>query len=193
MANDLPPEAKRVVTYAERVSATLALGGTVCTAAILGRAFGHDTIKVQSFDIPLGYIAAVIGIGTVAHVFWSFFILKDLVKFQKLLQIKEGEIPPSESESRVSTQTLFDEIRTHKGLFLLGLVPRTFRDGSSIAKMSLSDPTTWLSYGIALLTIIAILPWRVDHGLHWASPEMIIAYTGIALILVVINWWAGGL
>jgi len=59
--------------------------------------------------------------------------------------------------------------------------------------MSVFDPTTWLSYGLALLTIIAILPWRIDHGLRWASPEVIIIYAGVALVLGMINWWVGGL
>src|SRR6185295_12945988 len=49
------------------------------------------------------------------------------------------------------------------------------------------------SYGLALLTIIAILPWRIDHGLRWASPEVIIIYAGVVWVLGMINWWVGGL
>jgi hypothetical protein len=44
------------------------------------------------------------------------------------------------------------------------------------------------------VTFVAILPWRIDHGLRWAEPRwVILAYAVVALILVAINWWVGGL
>jgi len=127
MANELPPVAKNIVGYAEHVSGTLALVATFCTATVLGRALGQDPIEVLKFKVPLSYIAAVIGVCTVAHAFWGFFILKGLVNFQKHLQSEETKVTSAKSDSPVSTQMLFDEIRTNKKVFLRGLMPRNPR------------------------------------------------------------------
>lgn len=190
MEDELPATAKNVVGYAETISKTLIVGGGVCVAAIAARALGSDEIKVGALNLPVGYTTLVIGLGTLTHVFWSSHILTALLEFSR------GEVKRAQHtlEYSDSTQKLFDEIRTQKGLFLRGLVPRTLREGSRIARMSWSDPTTWLSYGLALLTIVAILPWRYDDGVvRWAPPKMLIAYAAIALILVITNWFAGGL
>jgi hypothetical protein len=202
VGDELPAAAKNVVGYAESISKTLIVGGAVAIAAIAARVLGQEQIKVGPISLPVGYTALVIGLGTLTHVFWSSHILGALREFARgeVLRAQEKrrlEHPDSspfdyDLEYSDSTQKLFDEIRTQKGLFLRGLIPRTVREGSRIARMSWSDPTTWLSYGLAVLTIVAILPWRYDNGLRWPSPKMIIAYAAIALILVITNWFAGG-
>jgi hypothetical protein len=199
----LPAAAKNVVGYAETISKTLMVGGAVCVGAIAARALGSNEIKVGPLNLPVGYTTLVVGLGTLTHVFWSSHILTALREFfrDEVLRVQEKyhsehpDISPFDYEyDSDSAQELFDEIRTQKGLFLRGLVPRTLREGSRIARMSWSDPTTWLSYGLALLTIVAILPWRYDNGVvRWESPKMLIAYAAIALILVITNWFAGAL
>jgi hypothetical protein len=201
VGDELSPAAKNVVGYAEAISKTLVVGGSVAVAAIAARTLGSDAIKVGPISLPVGYTALVIGLCTLAHVFWSFHILTTLSEFYDVEEKRAKEKfflehPDAryakDLEYGDSTQKLFDEIRTQKGLFLRGLVPRTIRESSRIARMSWSDPTTWLSYGLALLTIVAILPWRYHNGVHWASQKTIIAYAAIALILVITNWFAGG-
>jgi hypothetical protein len=220
VGDELSAAAKNVVGYAETISKTLVVGGSVAVAAIAARALGSDEIKVGPINLPVGYTALVIGLGTLAHAFWSSHILTTLSEFydverkaaRQKFRLEHPDMKPTYTVSDKpeldvlnnryfdalleygdSTQKLFDEIRTQKGLFLRGLVPRTLREGSRIARMSWSDPTTLLSYGLALLIIVAILPWRYDNGVRWASPKMIIAYAAIALILVITNWFAGGL
>jgi hypothetical protein len=59
--------------------------------------------------------------------------------------------------------------------------------------MSWKDPTTWWSCGLAIATVAAILPWRYDGELRWASWQFTLTYAAIAVFIVAINWWAGGL
>ena len=205
MGGELSPTAKNIVGYAETISKTLAFGGVVCVTAITARALGSDEIKAGPVSLPVGYTTLVIGLGTLAHVFWSFHIMTALREFsiaqEKLAEenflLKHPDRTTVYSSDVLdygdATQQLFDEIRTQKGLFLRGLVPRALRQGSRVARMSWYDPTTWLSYGFALLTIVAILPWRYDNGAHWASPRVVVSYATIALMLVIVNWYAGGL
>jgi uncharacterized membrane protein len=58
--------------------------------------------------------------------------------------------------------------------------------------MSSSDPATWRFYGLVVLAIVAIIRRRFDNGLHWEEFRISVAYTAIALILVLINWVGGG-
>jgi hypothetical protein len=98
---------------------------------------------------------------------------------------------PNEMGFQAATRILFDEIRTHEALFLYGLIPPNIQDASRMARMSASDPTMWLSYGLAVLAIVGILPWPFDNGLHWGF-KINVADTAIASISVLINCAAGG-
>lgn len=187
MTGELPPDAKNVVGYATRISNLLIFGGVVTACVVVTRGLGYDKIKIRDIEIPLGYTAAIIGIGTLAHIFWAKIIILSLYHL----------VSAEERGDNVSMlQSLFNEIRTQNSLFLQGLRKRSdLVPGTSlIRQMSTADPTAWLSIGLALLTLLAILPWRIDHGLRWAEPKwLILANVAISLILVVINWWVGGL
>jgi hypothetical protein len=187
MAIELPPDAKIVVGYAESISATLLAGGTVAGIAVIVRVLGYDKFKWHDVEIPLSYTAAIIGLGTIAHVFWVRFLILHL---SKLVSIND------QNPNQDIFQAVFDDIRSKKTLFLRNMISRSkqISDGSHLWRMSGEDPTTWLAYSLALLTFVAILPWRIDHGLRWAEPRwVIVAYGVIGLILVAINWWVGGL
>lgn len=190
MTSALPPDAKKVLGYAENVSTTLQAGGLFAFTAVAARILGHDEIPIpllKDFKVPLTYTVAIFFAGTIVHIFWTRFIIQGLNK------IADDDF---KDPSHHSIAMLFDEISNSKKRFLNGLVARSkpIRKHSRIAEMSLSDPTTYLSYGLAVLTILAILPWRVDNGLRWSgSWWTVLAYATMALILVVINWWIGGL
>jgi hypothetical protein len=187
MDSALPPRANTVIGYAENISKTLLVGGGIAVSAVAARILGQDRIKIHEFEIPLGCMALIVAIGTVAHIFWARFIILSLN------ELADDEI---KNPGHDSLTALFDAISDSKSLFLNGLMPRTqpAKPGSRIAIMSVKDPTTWLSYGLVMVIIAAILPWRIDKGFHWLEHWwVIIEYAAMALILVAINWWIGGL
>jgi hypothetical protein len=187
MNSALPPDGKNVLGYAEKISKILQAGGLFAGSVVAARFLGYDKISVHDLKIPLNYVVVIIFIGTGFHVFWAQFIIAGLNK----LADDEFKDP-----RHLWLAMLFDEIHTNKGLFLRGLVARSqpVRKGSRVALMAIDDPTTWLSYGLALLTILAIIPWWIDNGLRWAEPWWVApAYATMAIILAVINWRVGAL
>jgi hypothetical protein len=187
MDSALPPLAKTVVGYAENISKTLLTGGGIAASVVVARILGQDKIKIHDFEIPLGSIVVIVAIGTVAHIFWARFIILGLH------ELADDEI---KDPSRHSLTALFNDISGSKSLFLNGLIARNqpVKPGSRMAKMSVKDPTTWLSHGLAMVIIVAILPWRIDKGFRWLEPWwVILEYAAMALIFIAINWWIGGL
>lgn len=188
MVTDLPTDVKIVVGYASKIGGILLAGGVLALVATGARALGLDQIEYHSLDIPLSYLWVLFMLGTFAHVIYARFIVTRLVD---LHYNSESE---RKTDSVARGQQVFDEIRTLDTLVLQGLMPRTepTRPGSRIIKMSPKDLTTWVSLGLALVTVVALLPWRWDHGLHFASIGVSLAYGAIAAIIVGLNWWAGG-
>src|ERR1700761_4597443 len=115
MTSALPPDAKKVLGYAENVSTTLQAGGLFAFTAVAARILGHGEIpipRLKDFKVPLTYSASIFFAGTIVHIFWARFIIQGLNK------IADEDF---KDPSHHSIAMLFDEISNSKKRFLNGL------------------------------------------------------------------------
>jgi hypothetical protein len=187
VGNELSPDSKITLGYIQGIAKMLLGAGAVAVVTVVARLLGRDTIKISVFslEIPLGAVAVVFVVGTAAHLFWTCFLIS-------ALQRVAGDSDPDSWEE---SKKLFDEIRSSDSRMLRGMVPRTERSGpgSRLVQMSLGDPTTWLAVGLSVVVVAAILPWRIDDGLKWGDGQALALQVVTCVVVVVLNWWAGGL
>src|SRR5262249_16951808 len=123
----------------------------LAVAVIVVRATGQTKFGVAGSTVPLTGVwpLAVFAAFTAAHAYWAWYAL------EKMDDVRRGEDPQRRG------QQLLRLVATDTGWFLGGLTARTerIRPGSSVVRMDLRDPTTLISYGVALLVFVACLPW----------------------------------
>jgi len=185
---DLPPDVQIVVGYANKIGTILFAGGALALVAIGTRALGLDKIKYESLDVPLSWLWTIFMAGTLFHVLYARSII------DRLVELHYDDKSQRKADAVARGQQVFDGIRTSSNPVLQGLMPRTepTRPRSRIVRMSLKDFTAKVSLGLVLVTVVALLPWRIDHGLRFAPLPVSIAYGAIAAIIVGLNWWVGG-
>jgi hypothetical protein len=174
-----------VLNYVRRIGRMTQAAGILALAVILIRATGQGEITIGGSRIPVRGIWPVLVFGAfaAAHVYWMWFALDKMDDVRK------------EADAERRGQQLFRLVQTDAGWFLGGLLPRTdrIRPGSRIVRMEPRDPTALLSCGVALLVVIACLPWTVsNHALVLTGGVINLFVLAIAaLIIIAINWTAG--
>ncbi|MGW3283932.1 hypothetical protein ACWDR3_04700 [Streptomyces sp. NPDC001002] len=169
--------------YAATVGRILLTGGVAALLVICARLFGKNSVAAMGLEAPLRHAWILFVAITVAHVFWAKFLADTLSAMEML----DG--------SQATGKALLRTVRTESGLMLRGLVPRVDRIGDShVYAMSRKDPSTWLSFGLALSAYIAILPWRITHGSLEldGSVARLIVLVIVGLVALYVNWLIGG-
>lgn len=166
-----------------RIGQVLSAGAGVAGLAVASRGLGYEEVNVSSLEVPVSLVWLLLAGATLAHIFWTAFTVGAL---QNLVSDWESPGEPAD---------LYDEITTSSNWFVQGMVPRTGakRPGSRLVGMSWKDPSAWIALALAILTAAAVLPWHIDDGLQWEKAQTVATYSGVAVVLIVLNWWAGGL
>lgn len=178
MTKDLTGDQKLALGHFKMISKVLLSSGAIALLTVLVRILGQVDINSTYFKAPVDYAWLYFAAASVAHAFWAF------IAVQSLEQVR----------AETHAKALFDEVRTSESLFLRGLIPRTepTSHGSWAVRMSYRDPTTWISCGLALTVFFAILPWRIEHGIHWdGSLKNTVTLAVTALVIVTANWLIG--
>jgi hypothetical protein len=182
MPADLSANAKIVVVTVRRIARVLTLGGALCATAVMCRGFGRDEIEVLSVQIPVSLVWLPLTVGTFVHIFWTHFVVAAIGT-----QLASG----NGDEARA----LFDEVRTSDSAILSNMLARSRmpRPGSRLVRMSYADPTTWIALMLVIGIVAAVVPWTVDNGLRFDGVANTLSFSAVAVALVMLNWWAGGL
>jgi hypothetical protein len=182
MSSEFGTEERDVIRYAKQVGAVLLFGATVAALIVAARLFGGSEVKAPGIDVPLEHAWLLLVLVTVAHVFLGFFF------YQSIHGLWRERFGP------VVGRRVFDEIKIESNLFLRGMLPRSqpVRPGSRYYRMSWADPSTWVAHLALLVTVVALLPWHVEHGkLLFADTSTIIRFAVLVLFIVLINWRMG--
>jgi hypothetical protein len=167
---------------AKSVGRILFAGGVVSLLVISARLFGMTTVSALNIVTPLRQAWILFVALSLAHSFWARFLALDLAELQELDHDNEAG------------KQLLRIVATDSGIMLRGLIPRVNRLSGHIYAMSLRDPSTWLSCGLALSVFVAILPWHIVHGslTRDGSVSRLIVLIILGLIVLFANWTIGG-
>ncbi|MFJ3867596.1 hypothetical protein [Streptomyces nigra] len=178
--SDPSPAQRRLVAGARNAERILAIGGLLAVAVVLTRLLaGGQSLQVAAVSVPVDRMWLVFTALTAAHVFTARFLA---------LQIEEylTAMPSAERAGWV-----FDEITTGANAFVHGLVSRAIPRRRPLFgyRMSHRDPSAWVARGAGALLLLAVPPWWWGTSrLHWGGNGWLVA---LAIVLTLINWWAG--
>lgn len=184
------PDSDDELTDAQQLALNIVrrIGRLVRTAAvfsvgvILIRAGGQGRLSVGGNELSIsGAWPLLIFVAfTAAHVYWAWYAL------DKMSEVGE------QMDAQRRGRQLLRRVQTDAGWFLGGLMPRTdrIRPNSRVVRMDLRDPTTLISCGIALVVLVACLPWTVTKqgfALTGGATSAIVCAIA-ALAVVAVNW-----
>jgi hypothetical protein len=173
-------EQRQAMAYGKTIGRILTLGVTLSIAAIIGRVFGSE-VPIAGTQIPINYVCwAILGF-SLAHSFSAFFFVRIMHIFWHAYDAAAGK-------------HLFQELSLNSGAFFQGMVPRRpKKTGSHYYRISLDDPSGWLSYGSVLVVFVAALPWHLQNGsLKWSAGWFLLIQILAAIVLPLANWLVGG-
>ncbi len=184
-------EVRRAVDNVSQLAKVFYFATTFGIAIVAARAFGIDHVGPLGIEAPLSSVWVIfLGI-TVAHCFLSITAVNN---FSEVVDPFDNYDLGREPVEPVSGEELYQEIRSQNTVFLRGLQAREPTARGRLYRMSWRDPTTLVFVGLCLLDYIAILPWKeVDGRLEWtAEPRNVVALVTMGILLLVLNWVAGG-
>ncbi|MEV1079325.1 hypothetical protein AB0I98_13895 [Streptomyces sp. NPDC050211] len=177
---DPSPAQRRIVSGARNAARILALGGLLAVAVVLTRLLaGGQSLQVASVSVPVDRMWLVFTALTVAHAFTARFLAAHIKDYR-------NRMPSPERAGWV-----FDEITTEGNVFVHGMISRAVsrRRLSFVHRMSRHDPSAWVARGASILLVIAVPPWWWGRsGLQWNGNGGLVT---LALVLPLVNWWAG--
>ncbi|MBQ1047444.1 hypothetical protein KBX50_02945 [Micromonospora sp. C51] len=183
MANDTATLQKVVVSRVKKCAATLSAASLLAAATVLARLTGNVEFEVLGVDVNLRHSWLLFGAITACHVVWAYFAVSAM-----------SDLNATREFRRLRDKVLRD-VRNDEHWLLNGITRRLSTRYDRVFVMSMRDPTTWFFYGIATLSLAAMVPWVLTHGvLRLANtPSEAIGITAIAAILVMLNWIVGSI
>ncbi|GHH70126.1 hypothetical protein GCM10018793_03690 [Streptomyces sulfonofaciens] len=179
--NDPSASQRRIVAGARNAARILAFGGLLAVAVVLTRLLaGGRSLQVAAVSVQVERMWIVFAALTVAHAFTAWFLAAHIEEYL-------DRMPSAERAGWV-----FDEITTGGNAFVHGLVSRAVprRRPGFVHRMSRRDPSAWVARGAGVLLVLAVAPWWWGKtGLRFGGSGWLVA---LALVLTVVNWWAGG-
>ncbi len=165
-----------VIKIAERINKLLITAFLLAIAAVITKLTAGSTMKIPSTDIaiPITYFWIVFAVFTGAHAYLAIFF--------------KGACGHLFYKDHKNAMNTWEKLTRNGPIFFNGMRPRLLPDlppatknaTRAVAPMAVNDGTTWLHYGMAILLFFAILPFDpITFGL------------GVALILVLLNWFLG--
>lgn len=177
---DPSPTQRRIVSGARNAARILAFGGLLAVAVVLTRLLaGGQSLQVATVSVPVDRMWLVFTALTVAHVFTARFLAAHI----------EDYLDRMPSPKRAGW--VFDEITTEGNVFVHGLISRAVsrRRLSFVHRMSRHDQSAWVARGAGVLLVLAVPPWWWGRsGLQWSGNAWLVT---LALVLTLVNWWAG--
>ena len=170
-------EIARILTGAKVCSRLLAIGAAFCLATIAGRLFA-GSLSLGGVALPLNFAWVGLLAITVAHAFTGAFLAQRITAYLPYLHFPEQAVQ------------VFREVTSSGNPFVFGMRSRALprRPGGAYHPMSLRDPSAWVAYGAGVILLLAALPWHLESGRivvgGWTQAVL-------AVVLLVVNWWAG--
>jgi hypothetical protein len=161
---------ERVVNNFNSVDRVLKFFLTLAALTCLLKLTNKLTLSISGVEVPTKWAWGVFTVFTFVHLFNTW-------RFQ---QSSRSLLQQSSTSDR---QNVFDRITSSGGPWVRNLVPR--RKRGHFYRMKLRDPSTLFSYGAAVLMLIAIIQFDLDHP--WRATK----YFLVALAIVIANWLIG--
>lgn len=162
-----------VIENSKWVNIVLTTAITLAGAIVLLKFTGVD--QFEWFDVNFATDQAwfVFILLTIAHIYTSWLLEKSTYSLWR-------------ARSPEANKNTFHKIVTTGGVFVRGLVPRTKYKVSKLRlfvyQMRSNDPTTWLVYFLALLFVLAVVPFNFNNF------YLVFFFVTIALSLLLVNW-----
>jgi hypothetical protein len=132
----------------------LAAGTSLAGLIVLLKLTGATEFEWNSAKLSTDSAWVVFVLFSVAHLYTAWLFIRSL------------NVLWAEDTLETSKQ-VFDEVTSTGGIFVRGLLPRTYyaknRLGMYIYEMKSDDPSTWVTYGAAAVLIGAITPFDISN------------------------------
>jgi hypothetical protein len=180
---ELSPQQRQIVSATRNAAKLLLIGWFAAIAIVVAKLLSHSsTISVGGIDFPVRHAWVLVSVLTAAHLFVSYFLIQAIRNYL-------ADDPDQEQR-----KAILDEIKAESNPFVHGLIPRVKASGPRGVwhRMQVSDPSAWVAYVASLVLVAALLPWSAaPGGLRWETGPGLWVFTGLAMILVEVNWLAG--
>jgi hypothetical protein len=144
----------------------LPLAGLTCLLKFTNKL----TLSVSGLEVPTKWAWAVFVVFTFAHLFTTWRFQQSARQF-------------TQRSTASDRQNVFDKISSSGGPWIRNLLPR--RKRGHFYRMKLRDPSTIFSYAAAVVMLVAIIQFDLDH------PWRFTKYSLVALVIVIANWLIG--
>jgi hypothetical protein len=164
-----------VVNSASLLNTVLVSAAALAGIIVILKIMRKDEFEIWHVTVKLRNAWAIFSLFTCAHLYMAFQLISQSIHLFY--------------EHHAYAASAFDALSNSPSLFFMGMLARLSYqiNGSGILfiRMKWTDPVTWLSYGVAMLVIVAITQWR---NAKWH----VRALTFLAALLIVgCNWIIG--
>lgn len=183
--SDITTQQQRVISGAQNATRILSTGSAVALIVVAAKLLiSSPTIHISGLVITVGSAWILFAALTAANIFVSIFLTLEIRAYL-------ASLPAAPDLGHA-----FNEITSSRNPFVHGLLSRATprRPSGRYYPMRWSDPSTWVAYAAAALLVAALLPWKLTtNGVRWEKGFVLWSLVILAVLIPVLNWWAGGI